>query len=531
MKRGYLLILNIVMAILALWMMMHYELEDYYTINGDTRSLFYINNFQGNLEDNILAQAAYAKMFGGTTVYLSTFYAIINRFIDFIFIVKLIPILTFLLSAILMYKIGKLIKNDVYGLIAAFLFILHPIAIRPFSDGMSRSFAFLLLTAFLYYLIKKDAWKISIVFLLEAMLYPPVLLISLFTFGLSKIDLKEKKVKLDIKTNYVIYIFSAIALIMVMVPMLFINYGIKERTPFSEAILYPEFYDGGKVPIFRGTIPFTSDVKSTLQSLIALYDTGIRRPLHTNSLFILLVLTTIFMVVYRKRIFRLPASIYLMLLSGLVLQSLAALLLFRLHLPSRYIKYVLPLVLILILAYGIYILSKEKKTLPIFIGLLTLLSIFYIPKIDYMPVHCQDKGVYGYLNTIPKNALVVGYPTDMNCMALFGRIKPFIMSELNIPYYKDYYKIIRKRNLDFFSAYYSGSKLEIQNFCKDNGITHLIVNKDNFDKGFLNESRIFYEPFNTYIKNITKDRKEFYLQKPDNVLFESGNKIVIGCGT
>src|SRR3989338_4340865 len=118
MKRGYLLILNIVMAILALWMMMHYELEDYYTINGDTRSLFYINNFQGNLEDNILAQAAYAKMLGGTTVYLSAFYAIINRFIDFIFIVKLIPILTFLLSAILMYKIGKLIKNDVYGLIA-----------------------------------------------------------------------------------------------------------------------------------------------------------------------------------------------------------------------------------------------------------------------------------------------------------------------------------------------------------------------------------------------------------------------------
>ena len=430
-----------------------------------------------------------------------------------------------------MYKLGKLIKNEGYGLIAAFLFILHPIAIRPFDDGMSRSFAFLLLISFLYYLIKKDVWKLSIVFLLESMLYPPTLLISLFTFGLSKIDLNEKRVKLDIKTNYVPYIFITIALIIVLVPMLSINYGIKEMTSFSEAIMYPEFYDGGKVPIFRGTIPFTSDIKSTLQSLIALYDTGIRRPLHTNSLFILLVITIIFMIVYRKKILRLPPAIYLMLLSGLILQSLAALLLFRLHLPSRYIKHVLPLVLILILAHGMYLLSKKEKTKPIFVILLILLPIFYIPRIDYVPVHCQDREVYSYLKTLPKSALVAGHPTDMNCMALFGQIKPFIMSELNTPYYKDYYEIVRKRNLDFFSAYYSDSKLEIQNFCEDNGITHLIVNKDHFDEGFLNKKKVFYEPFNTHIKNITRNRKDFYLQKPDNVLFESGNKRVIGCGT
>ena len=532
MKNRYLLILNIVLAVLALWMMKHDSLTDYYTLNGDARLLFYINNFEDNLKTNFLSQAAYSKMLSGATVYLSNFYVIANKFVDFLFIAKLMPILSFLASAILIYKFGKLIKDKKYGLIAAFLFILHPLSIRPFDDGMSRAFIFPLLIAFLYYFVKKEILKLSVVLLFQAMLYPPAFLISALTFGISLVDIKRKGINLDIKKNYPVYTSMLASILLIIVPMVFLNYGIKERTPFDEAILYPEFYDDGKVPVFRGNIPFTSDIKSTIQTLIVIYDTGIHRPLLANGLFILLLLTIISVLYFKRKILaNIPKEVYFMLISGFVLQSLAALLLFRLHLPSRYVRYPLPLVLMLILAYGIYLLSKDRKTMPVFVGLLILLPIFYIPKIDYMPVHCQDKEVYGYLKTLPKSALVAGHPTDMNCMALFGQIKPFIMSELNTPYYKDYYEIVRKRNLDFFSAYYSDSRLKVQNFCKDNSITHLIVNKEHFDEGFLNKRRIFYEPFNSYIKNITKNRKDFYLQKPDNVLFESGNKIVISCGS
>lgn len=519
------------MAIVVLGVIHHGQIPDYYTITGDAMLLFYVNNFQSNMEDNLIAQSSYGKWLGGATIYLANFYVIMNRFVDFIFVIKLIPVLTYLLAAIFMYRLGKLIKNRRYGLIAAFLFILHPMATRPFTDGMARSFAFLLLIAFLYYFIKKDMWKLSIVFLFQAMLYPASLLISLLTFGLSKIDLKEKKIKLDIKSNYVPYIFIIIALALVLIPMEFINYGIKENTPFNELILYPELYEGGKIQIFRGTIPFTSDVKSTFQSLIVIYDTSIRRPFHTNNLFILLLLTIISIAIYRKKIFKLPTIIYLMLLSGFILQSLAALLLFRLHMPARFVWYTVPIILILTFAHGMYFLSINKKTRHVFTILVLLLPLFFIPNINYVPTHCEDKEIYDYIKALPKDVLIAGHPWDMNCIALYGQRKPFIMSEANIPYYKDYYTIIRQRNFDFFSAYYSDSKLAVEELCKKEGITHIVTNKEYFDDKFLNKKRVFQEPFNSYIKNITQGKKVFYLQNPDNVLFESGNKTIISCGS
>ena len=299
----------------------------------------------------------------------------------------------------------------------------------------------------------------------------------------------------------------------------------------KDAIFYPEFYDWGRLPIFRGTIPFTSDIKSTIQTLASIYNPRIYRPFLTDKLFVIFFLTIIFMFVYRKQIFKLPKEIYLLPISSFILQSLAFILFAKLYLPARYIQYSFPLFLIIILANGIYFLSIQEKIKPVFIILILILLAFFVPKIDSRLVHCADKGIYNYIKTLPKESLIAGFPTDMNCIAFYSQRKPFIMSELNTALYKDYYQIIRQRNFDFFSAYYSDSKLEIENFCRNNRITHIVVNKEYFDENFLKKERIYYEPFNTHIKNITKDRKDFYLQKPDNVLFEFGNKMVIGCGT
>jgi len=530
MKNGYFVFLNIILIIFVLITTQYRALTDNYHVNDDVRNIFFVNNFPDSLEDNLLAQYAYGKWVSAT-IYLSHFYIMIDKFVDFIFFTKVMSIFTFLLSVFFIYKLGKVIKNKKYALILTFLFILQPWTVHPFSGGLSKSFAFPLLIIFLYYLIKKDNLKLSLVLLLEAMLYPPIFLISLFTFGLSLIDLKRKRINLNLKRNRLFFISIIISFMLVLVPITLINYGIKDVVTFKEAVLSPEFYGGGNIPIFRGNIPFTSDIKSIIASLVTIYDTRISRPFHTNALFVLLMASLVFMIIYKEKIFKLPREIYLMFFSSLFLQSLAVLLLFRLYLPVRYIQYSFPLFLIIILAHGLYILSENKKTKPIFMVLALLLIIFYIPKTDPSLVYCGDKGIYDYLQTLPTEAMIAGYPTDMNCIALYGQRKPFIMGELNEPFFTDYYKVVKQRNLDFFSAYYSSSKEEILEFCKENRVSHIVVNKKHFDEKFLSKRRIYIEPFSSHIKGITKDKKDFYFVKPENILFESNDKLLVGCSS
>ena len=93
--------------------------------------------------------------------------------------------------------------------------------------------------------------------------------------------------------------------------------------------------------------------------------------------------------------------------------------------------------------------------------------------------------------------------------------------------------IIKQHESDFFSAYY-GNKQEVEKFCKNSGVTHIVVDKGHFNKEFLSQEHYYtepYEPFDTHIhiRNITKNKKEFYLMNPENVVYEAGNKFIVGC--
>jgi len=538
MKNKYLVILNIILFFIVLFIMQYEGLTNYYNVDDDVRYLFFINNFPDNMQDNLIAQFSYGKWVT-TSIYYSNFYIIANKLIDFIILGKVMGVLTFLLSAIFMYKLGKIIKNKRYALILTFLFILQPWLARPFQGGLSRSFAFLFLITFLYYLIKKDRLKLSFVLLLEALIYPTAFLLSLAIFGLSLIDIKEKKIKLCLKQNYIFFIFAVLSFAIILVPLTFINYDIKGQTTLKEAILSPDFYQGGAEPIFIGSIPFTSDTKSLISTLTHLYAFNlINRPIYLTPLFVLFALSVIFIIAYGERMFKLPREIYLLPIASLILQTLAILLLFRLHIPSRYVQYSIPLFLIIIVAHGIYLLSIQKKLRYVFAILLLILATFYVNKLilipQYNPVYCADKEVYDYLKALPDDALITGHPVDMNCIALFGQKRPFVMSMANSALLKDFYKIMRQRNFDFFSAYYSSDKKQVQEFCKKNDITHIVVNKEHFTKEYLNQDFYYSEAFEPidikkHIKSLTKDKKEYYLLNPENIEYNSNNKLVVGC--
>ena len=161
MKNKYLVLVNVILILIILGFTQYKGLTNSYYINGDARQYYFINDdFPDNLEDDLIAQYAFAK-WPSMTIYLSLFYVFIDRFIiDFTFAARIIEISTFLVSVLFIYKLGKIIKNKKYSLILVFLFVLYSWTISSFQGGLSRSFAFPLLIAFLYYFIKKDILKL-----------------------------------------------------------------------------------------------------------------------------------------------------------------------------------------------------------------------------------------------------------------------------------------------------------------------------------------------------------------------------------
>ena len=87
-----------------------------------------------------------------------------------------------------------------------------------------------------------------------------------------------------------------------------------------------------------------------------------------------------------------------------------------------------------------------------------------------------------------------------------------------------------ERELTNFSTLITPEDLaKVVKFCDKNHIDYLIVDKRNFSREFLEAKRLYFEPFNSYIKNITRDRSRYALLQnlPTLITFQDGNIFVI----
>jgi hypothetical protein len=70
---------------------------------------------------------------------------------------------------------------------------------------------------------------------------------------------------------------------------------------------------------------------------------------------------------------------------------------------------------------------------------------------------CGDAGLYTYLRTLPKDAVVAGDPLDMNCVPLVARRPVVISRKLYQPWNTEYFPLIRERMFSVVRAYYGPS--------------------------------------------------------------------------
>lgn len=412
------------------------------------------------------------------------------------------------------------------------------------SGGFPRGFAFPLFIGFMA-LWKRDRapWG-GVVMILEALFYPPILLNTLAMAGIWILGELKKKQGLKAWLSKSLFLAAGLGISLGILLLIYVWSDARVFGPQvspQEAREMPEFWKEGRSPFFQESI--LGFLLFGRSGMGAEYVIGFALILGVMALW------------GGVRIIRVPCEALNLLWTSLVIFAVAHMVLFRLHLPSRYTMYTLPLALMLIIGAstepfveatrGVWIRFGPGK-LPGWLaskwfwrGSLAVILLLYvwvqaelIVKVDTQMVALDrtQREMLEFLGSLPKDALVAAHPLDADNIPLVSLRKVLANKELSLPYQLGYYKQVRERILDFFQAYYATQWEEIEQFVRKYGIAALVINKSHFTPSFF-QGRIYFEPFQSLAKQkIGKAEKEgFALLAPplEKVCFQNSGFLVL----
>lgn len=480
---------------------------------------------------------------------------------------QVLTLLLLLISMWLLYVLSRGLMIDERGrtfLLGLFLFF----SLYDASGGFPRTFAFPLLLAFLLFLQQGPFHGASLIIVMEALLYPPIVLNTLALVGWSLIErffpLIRKNASRGGEQSFsrsgnggnasvmtregfvswykdFLILAAAVSLAAFLLFSAYRGPGADvsgRQITVEEAKGMWEFQPGGRSAFFA-----ESPVKYLL-----LGRSGIGA---THLIGFAIILSVMGLLIGPRRVVVPNLALHLTWTS-LVLFGVAHLLLFRLHLPSRYTLYTLPLAFMLTIAAntGLFLDTVRPKwerirskvlggKVPTWVGwtiLGVLLSLYayvqghYICRFDTQVVVVEpvEMEMLSFVSTLPKDVMVAGHPMDMDNVPLLARRKVLANRELSLPYYVGYYAEVRQRLLDMLEAYYATDQKALEEFVRRYEISAMVVRKSHFEERFT-KGQIYLEPFNHLVKGRWREGERFILANPPRSLrcFENSEFIVL----
>lgn len=337
------------------------------------------------------------------------------------------------------------------------------------SSATPRAFVTPLFLAFLYYLIRNQRIGILAVLVLQALIYPPLVFITIAILGLRLWYWESGK--LHLRSNQLVFVgicisLSAIALL----PYARSSAEFAPLITRSQAWTMPELHPGGRHPFF--------DPNPWRFWLIGEHS-GIVPPLMPPLIWLGLLLPILmryrskFPLVQRinRTITVLPQIIYVSL--GLFIA--AHLLLLTLFFPTRYTTHSFRIVLAI--AAGIVLtilfdalltaceaLFTEQKRLLLSARLFLLFAIavglLFYPQVSASFPNTNFRSgnspaLYQFLQTQPKDTLTATLSDEANNLSTFAQRSVLFSKEHSLPFHLGYYRQIRQRIIDVMQAQYS----------------------------------------------------------------------------
>jgi len=530
-------------------------LSNRYNVVDDARKVIYWMHEYRDPElfkDDYLTEIAKNGVFSPGFNFL---FRLASFFSDPVFFGKLLVFPLVILSMIYFFRLGKAIKDEWSGLLLSALFFLTHF--DTISLGLQKSFAFPFLSMFLFYLVKKKFWKMSIMLVLQGLFYPPIFILStvIYAFsvllkvgcrkGLRCILINEGNLHFLIACLLVLGLFLALRWDSSTQLLVTKPYSILSISKLKQM---PEFAIGGRFSVFSPGVTF--GIPNYLLGDKPLGMTLMGMPFKRAWLF----LVSLFIVLVCPRAaFDLPKEIWATVVAGLLLYAAAFLSMFLLYFPERYIFHALSIFLLVFVSVNFtksieIILSFLRKYLTILsvetvrrnVCITSTLALcgwafvyvrghggLTVPSIRYGG---SRSALYEFVSTLPKDVLIAGSPEQpseiMKSIPIFSKRKVFLNAE-----FLDLTEETKARAFGFYKMYYSDSYEEILDFCTKNKITYLLVNLSHFPESGKEVKAHGPEirPYREFVKGLIQGRSSFALKKvPDSAkIFNQRNIYII----
>ena len=287
-----------------------------------------------------------------------------------------------------------------------------------------------------------------------------------------------------------------VAGILVMIPYALSASDFGPAIAADAAKMMPEFLPGGRSAFF-GEDPWRFWFSSRGGIRLSL-----EPPLMAFGLLLPLLLKFPRQFPLAPKIHRNIAILSHVIISSLALFFAAHLLLFKLHLPSRYTQHSLRIVIAIAAAISLCLIidalwafmqtisgKKHRLSLLPLPALLVIVLIFYPATVKNFPwtgyTIGQFPALYQFLQQQPKDIMIASLSEEANNLPSFAGRSILVGREYAIPYHTGYYNQFRQRLLDVIKAQYSPDIAPVQEVILKYGIDLWLVDGGAFAPGYL----------------------------------------------
>ena len=372
-------------------------------------------------------------------------------------------------------------------------------------SGTARDFVYPIFFIFLYFLLKRSLLKVCLAILLASWFYPSlvlifagVLFVRLWSF--------DGFIPRLCKRHYVFSIIGLCVSAVVLIPYLLATSEYGPTTTYEQARSLPEFFAEGRASFFDD------------EDLWDFWFNGSRSGIKISSALIPQLayggLLLPLLLQFRSK-FPLSQKINpaISILRDLLVASfswffIAHALLFRLHLPNRYISRSLKIIIILAASITLLLIleallrwainSSHFKLVKSIIALATVV-LFLTALIGYPATkksfintgyqRGQHPELYQFLQQQPKDTLVASLTKEADLIPSFAKRSVLVSREYAIPYHQGYYRPFRQRVMDLITAQYTTDLDLVKRFIDRYKVDFWLIEKSSFTVEYLQENR------------------------------------------
>lgn len=516
-------------------------LFDTYLINDDVRQhLYWMRGFNDStlFQNDLLADYAQAYQPAGFVL----LYRIFSRIIDPVLFGKILTLVLFTVTSLLAYKIVETWAGPFAGFVAGLLFMVTPVYLDRMSGGLARGFGYPLVLLYLYCLTRKYPVAACLVLLLQCLFYPMVFLICAPVYVVYFVNFDQPAVFKRIFSRHLV----PFGVTMAVCGIVLLNSAHDQR--FGRLVTReqmtgrPEYYAEGRWPVLP-TPGLADKVPKNLGKGIVvanyLYDSekGKLKNVIALPLIFTVALTASYYMIRKDGAARLAAMLFrkefiLITLSSMAIYKIADWLIVKLFLPVRYVEFTLPVVATLMFSLWISCLirlfnKRLFKNTGSGIAVAMILANAPLQENNGIGDASEHKMLYQYIKTLPANTMIAADPYIADDIPLYSNRKVLVNYKLSHAIYDLYWSEIKRRTYDQIDAFYGSDEKAMSGFFDKYSIDYLVVDTSKYRH--LQGARIYFEPFDTYIRGILDGNgKPLLLSVPDGMKeFSSGTTFVV----